>query len=671
MIRPGPDPLPFPMFASRQALRVLPLLAAALSFLPAARSAAPRWMTEAMARPCPAGDHDTPAVVIHNEARSTIASDGKITTKAMHAVRVLTRYGSDYATVAIPYTADSERILGFRAWLRLPSGEVKEYRANDTADIALSPEAVYDDTRSVVFTPPNVVSGSVFGFEYTREDTGTLGQDMWTFQSAIPVLFSRVACKPAKGWDVRSITFNHADIQPVAAKGVLAWELRDLPAVRTEPDSPPFGQLAASIGIDFVPPAGSSKRDPVRTSFASWTDVSACYTPVHDTAAAPDQAITQKVNALLAGAGPAQWERIRALARHAQTVRYVSIQMGLGRGGGYTPRAAAEVFKTNYGDCKDKTALLRALLRAAGISSHPVLVYSGDRHAVSDRWPTPAQFDHCIIGIRVDEAVNAPAVIEVAGLGRLLIFDPTNPVAALGNLDSALQGGRALVLAGPAGAMITLPFMPAESNHLERVITAQLTATGAIGARINEHSTGQMAAHERSLLRTPGSNYEKIILDWINTTAPGAKIVVSKQQDDMDADSFDLTVDFAAAAYARAMRDKLLVFKPAIVSRRHHILFDSPDRRHPIRLQPSSFAETADILIPDGFDVDELPPPVDVSADFGHYTAACATEAGKVRYRRSLRVNAATIPAADYKLVRRFYETIRNAEQAPVVLVRR
>ncbi|OAM87769.1 DUF3857 domain-containing protein [Termitidicoccus mucosus] len=659
------------MFPSRQILRALPLLAAALSFLPAAHAAPPRWMTEAMARACPAGDHDTPAAVIHDEALTTVASDGKITTRTMHAVRVLTRYGRDYATVAIPYTADTENISGFRAWLRLPSGEVKEYRAKDTADIALSPEAVYADTRSIVFTPPNVVAGSVFGFEYTREDLGTHGQDMWTFQSTIPVLFSRVTYKLAKGWGARSLTFNHADIQPVAEKDALAWELRDLPSVRTEPASPPFGQLAASIGIDLVPPAASSKRGPARTSFASWTDVSACYTPVHDTAAAPDQAIRQKVNALLAGAGPAQWERIRALARHAQIVRYVSIQMGLGRGGGYTPRAAAEVFKTNYGDCKDKTALLRAMLQAAGISSHPVLVYAADRHAVSDRWPTPAQFDHCIIGICVDETVSVPAVIEVPGLGRLLIFDPTNPSTALGNIDSDLQGGRALVLAGPSGAMITLPFTPAESNHLERAITAQLTATGAIGARIKEHTTGQMAAYERALFHAPGSKYEKIILDWINTTAPGAKIVTNKQQDDMNADIFDLMVDFAAPAYARAMRDKLLVFKPAIVSRRHYIPFDDPDRRHPIRLHPNSFAETADILIPDGFAVDELPPPVDVAADFGRYTATCTTEAGKVHYRRSLRVNAATIPAANYKLVRRFYEAVRNAEQSPVVLVRR
>lgn len=59
-------------------------------------------------------------------------------------------------------------------------------------------------------------------------------------------------------------------------------------------------------------------------------------------------------------------------------------------------------------------------------------------------------------------------------------------------------------------------------------------------------------------------------------------------------------------------------------------------------------------------------------ASFGRYTARCSYDAGthQVQYRRTLVMNAAEIPAAEYASVRAFYETIRKAEQSPVVLSR-
>jgi transglutaminase-like putative cysteine protease len=47
------------------------------------------------------------------------------------------------------------------------------------------------------------------------------------------------------------------------------------------------------------------------------------------------------------------------------------------------------VLARNYGDCKDKAALMRALLKAAGIDSYAVIIYSGDRHFVRPEWPGP------------------------------------------------------------------------------------------------------------------------------------------------------------------------------------------------------------------------------------------------------------------------------------------
>jgi hypothetical protein len=89
-------------------------------------------------------------------------------------------------------------------------------------------------------------------------------------------------------------------------------------------------------------------------------------------------------------------------------------------------------------------------------------------------------------------------------------------------------------------------------------------------------------------------------------------------------------------------------------------------------LEPRSYDEVCNIKIPGDFKIDELPPPVETQTSFGRYAAKCTYDeaAHQVRYQRTLVMNAAEIPAKDYATVRAFYETIRKAEQTPVVLGR-
>ena len=103
----------------------------------------------------------------------------------------------------------------------------------------------------------------------------------------------------------------------------------------------------------------------------------------------------------------------------SQGVKYVSIQMGTGTGGGYTPHAAPQVLRNLYGDCKDKANLMRSLLQATGVRSYLVTIRSGDRRYVREEWPSPYQFNHAIIAVEVSDAIQAPAVGEWDGFGRL------------------------------------------------------------------------------------------------------------------------------------------------------------------------------------------------------------------------------------------------------------
>ena len=171
-------------------------------------------------------------------------------------------------------------------------------------------------------------------------------------------------------------------------------------------------------------------------SLNNWASVSRWLSQLVDSAAEATDPVRTKAAQLTANA-TTELEKIRAIGSFVQQTNYVDVQLNLTKGGGYTPRRADETLAKNYGDCKDKATLMRALLKAAGIESYLTTIYSGDRNFVRPEWASPLQFNHAIIAIRVPETVALPTVFEAPGLGRLLMFDPTDSITPVGDLPES------------------------------------------------------------------------------------------------------------------------------------------------------------------------------------------------------------------------------------------
>ena len=119
------------------------------------------------------------------------------------------------------------------------------------------------------------------------------------------------------------------------------------------------------------------------------------------------------------------------------------------------------------------------------------------------------------------------------------------------------------------------------------------------------------------------------------------------------------------------MQGRLLVFKPAVVSRRESLFLTEAKRKHPIVLESRAFTETVRVKLPAGWAVDEMPDPVTLNTSFGSYKTTYEAKDGMLLFTRALSVRGATIPADQYESVRKFYERVRAAEGSPVVLARK
>jgi hypothetical protein len=635
----------------------------------AAAEEAPAWLRQAAASTLPSYDKKVSFVVLHDESRITLNEGGLVTRASTYAIKILLKEGKDHATAREIYKTDTDKIREFRAWLIRPEGEVRKYEKNDTIDAALVNNDVYNNVRQkMISAESEATEGAVFGFETVVEERSVFGQFEWFFQPYEPSLLSRLTVALPAGWTAEAITFNHSDIKPVVSGGTYVWELKDLPYIEPEPASPSVMNIVPRLAVNFFPPPGVSTQ---LRSFKDWTSVSGWLTELSDPQVVLNDALISKAKELTASA-QSEMEKIAAIARFSQDINYVSIQMGIGRGGGYQPHSSAEVFAKSYGDCKDKANLMRALLKAVGITAYPVSIYSGNRYYVREEWPSPQQFNHCILAVKVSDSVKAPAVIRHAKLGSLLIFDPTDTITRLGDIPGHEQGSLALLVAGDTGGILRMPLSPPEANSTERRLELELRVDGSIQAQVHEEMTGGAATVARAEFRELTKDaYGKMIEAWVARNIRGATITKADFQADNASGHSTLDVIFSAARYGQLMQGKLLMFNPTIVARRNSVDLTEPSRKLPIVIEARAFTETLQLKLPSGFVVDEMPEAVDAKTEIGTYHAECDSKEGNLYYRRSLVMNNAVLPADKYGEIRKFFSSIQGFEQSPVVLLKK
>jgi hypothetical protein len=642
--------------------------------LAVAADRAPDWLDAVHQSPVTSARKEDAAVVLLNDSLLEVSPRGTFVIRVRFAVRVINGNGSRHAVARVPYNTDSSKVKSLHAWLIAPDGKVTEYGKRRIADTAVHLNALqlYGEARQqLINVTEEAKPGAVFGYEAVIEETTVLSQRVVRFQSELPMERVSYAVQLPPGWRLNARSFNDAPAFTEGAGRRYTWTAAAKPALVPAPLAPPAPAFAPWVAIDLVPPAGP-KPAAAYVAFRSWTEISTYFTPHYEAAAAPDAVMKAKADELVRGKTDF-FDRLRALAGYAQEVTYISIQLDAVNAGGYIPRAAARVFRTNYGDCKDKATLLRAMLATQGIASFPLIVQSGITTRVREDWPSPMQFNHAILAIQVDASVDSPAVFTHPALGRLLVFDPTNEFTPLGSLADAVLADQGVLLAGEQGGLIALPAELPESNRLERRVRATLDDLGGISGTIEEEFFGHASSGARAERRRNGeAEFRRRIERWLAGTLPAAQNTRVETADLWDENRFTMKTDFASAKYGKLMRDELIVFKPILVARRGAVALRKGEgpRTQPVLLRPSRYKERTEITLPAGCTVEETISPVALATAFGSYQAICTTEGTKLVFERSLDLQAAELPASDFEAVRLFFEKILQTEQSPVVLRR-
>jgi len=644
------------------------LACATLLLAGAASAAPPAWLQAQVGAALPAHDDKTAAVVLYSETLLNAAPGGRLRRVDRRVYRILRSDGAERGTVFVPFTPRS-RVTDLHAWCIPATGKGYEVRNRDAYETALGGIAgseLITDVRARVLQIPAALPGSIVGYELERELEPYLLADEWVFQDTVPVREARYSLELPPGWEYHATWLNHAEEPPQAAGRSLQWVVHDVSALHEEPRMPPWQQLAGRVWISFTP-AG---RPP---AVRSWQDLGSWYLELARGRRDASPEIRQKVAELTAGT-PQLLERMRAVARFVQSdVRYVAIELGIS---GLQPRAAAEVFAHRYGDCKDKVTLLSSMLRELGVDS-TYLIVDSERGAVSASTPPNLGFDHVILAIVLPEAVHDPALLALLPhpqLGRLLLFDPTDPYTPLGALPGQLQGGYGLLVTPAGGELVQLPQLPGSWSGVQRVAHLTLDTSGALHGEVQEMLSGDPAAHERQVLASErlAGGQTRIAETHLGDSLADFRLLRAEVSNVADQ---NLPVEWSyrldAERYAKRSGE-LVVVRPRVLGVEASRLLETPEpRQNPVEFDAAvEDADLFEIEVPVEYQLDDLPPPVDLDYGFAAYHSRTEFAAHVLRYRRTFELRALSVPTARVGELRQLYRSIAADERAAAVLKR-
>lgn len=130
------------------------------------------------------------------------------------------------------------------------------------------------------------------------------------------------------------------------------------------------------------------------SEYAHWSDVVGWALPLYALPDHPSPGVAAQAQALIAGKRTAGEQMASILDFVQNDIRYLGIEMGTGS---HRPSPPEQVLRQRFGDCKDKTRLLCALLRAAGFpTAVPALTHTWRGRTIAEWSPSVEVFNHVI-----------------------------------------------------------------------------------------------------------------------------------------------------------------------------------------------------------------------------------------------------------------------------------
>jgi len=627
----------------------------------------PDWV-KAAAQQAPDHFPGTPkSAVLLDDTTYSVAPNGQATEHVRRVVKILRPQGRENALPAVWFDKDS-KVLSMHVWSIDPAGH--EYAMKDGEILEVSPPGegrqFYEDIKFKVAQPPGLDPGGVVAYEYDKRERPYLAETNWNFQGESPRVHQVFTLMLPPGYTYTTTWAHHPKVEGADLENhSYRWEMNNEAAIDLEhvPLSPGTGALAARMTVHYAGPGLAEPQD------GTWQGIGEWYSKLAAGRLDATPEIAAKAAELTAGKTDF-YDKAEAIGEFVQKrIRYFVIEMGVG---GYQPHPAEDIFRSRYGDCKDKATLLSAMLSSVGIHS-ALLMVDTERGVIDPEAPSIIG-NHMIGAIEIPEGYHSSkmhSVVTAKTGKRYLIFDPTWDETPFGQLEDNLQGSYGVLMEGAQSQVIALPVMAPDLNTIRRTASFQLGADGSLHGSVTDKRFGDLAERRRNVFGHEDAKKQQEYMDRVVARDLMAATVTGLKTDNVDTLNQAMTTSFdLSAAHFASVTGPLLMVRPRVLGT-YAMDVDHKVRRVAIDLEETMLgSDDFDIQLPEGYVVDELPDPVKEDFGFASYQSSTEVHGRVLHYSRTFSVNQVMLPAEKYRDVQRLAGIIAADEDSKAVLKR-
>ena len=454
---------------------------------------------------------DADMVLLDQETYVRYQADGTWFQVADIAHKFLTEKGvEDNRVVSSWYTATTSRAKISLVQLLKANGNVVDIDLATNTSEQIEPSSmrsnIYDPNHKVIkVTVPGLEIGDTLRFvmvdELLKPRVPNSFSDLFVLEGDYPILHETVTIDAPAELPLRSIV-----VKDPAGKGPTAtqtatedgrlryqWEVRDVPQAFAEPEMPAMFQYVQRLLV---------------STFNDWQEVSRWYWNLSLPRLDVTPPMQEMVDSLVGDATDFDTKLRRVFDFVSSKIRYMGITIEE-NAPGYEPHDVSRTFEDRAGVCRDKAALLVAMLRAAGLEAYPVLIHVGQPK--DEEVPQPF-FNHAITAVRDPDR------------RRFILMDSTAENTR--DLFPAYLNNLSYLVATPEGESIALSnIAPYDENLVAIRSTGEIAADGTLHLSSNLNFLGiNDNAYRGSFLRLTPEQRRLYLERTITSRFPGARL---------------------------------------------------------------------------------------------------------------------------------------------------
>ena len=310
---------------------------------------------------------------------------------------------------------------------------------------------------------------------------------------------------------------------------VYSWTTQNNPKINYEPNMEIFNLFAFHIKI---------------TTVESWEEISRWYYNLVKPHMEVNDAIREKVEELTKGITSRKEKAAKLFYWAAHNIRYLGVDKEKNRPG-FEPHDVTYTFETRGGVCRDKAALLTAMLREAGIGSDVILISSG---SILNPEAPILWFNHAIT-VSYDEK----------GIPEF-IFDPTDENTK-DFLPKYEEDNSYLIASKKGNTLRTTPISDPLTNNstvnIKLKIDENNKASGTIEYLFSGFSDTVIRAR---LSRLDNYEFKKTISRFVSSLHPNTKLISFEYVDPANKEeNIKITADIEVENYISNFGNKIFI----------------------------------------------------------------------------------------------------------------